>query len=469
MGNTSQAESLAMGIELNKWVVDVETNINNREAEDPAMGTEVKDWVVDINTGVESFSLCDEKKNWAATSIYRVPSFIRDIRERAFTPTVVSFGPYHHNAPRLRPVEEHKRRALIHFLEMARRPLDDFINEMRTIEKQLQDSYHNLDKKWKDPKHPDQFLMLMILDGCFMLEVMRMKDEKHRKRRYAAHDPVFSSYGVNHRLPYIMRDMLVMENQLPLLVLKKLLEVEGLQCEMDDVFINEMILQFFGVKAKTTGLGLHPLDVYRKSLLHGTPPWPPLPPIPSQSFEVLRSAVELRESGVKFRKSNSTSLADIDFQDGVLGLPQITVDDNTESTLLNIVAFEHLHVGTSSEVTSYVCFMDEIIDSAEDVRLLHRKGITRNATGSDESVAELFGSLSKEVTTDPQCRLRYVRQQVNKYCQKKWHNWRAVLRHKYFNTPWSAISLMAAILIILLTAAQTFYSIYQYYHPSGKS
>nr|XP_019703139.1 uncharacterized protein LOC105036245 [Elaeis guineensis] len=231
---------------------------------------------------------------------------------------------------------------------MASKPLDHFIKAMRPIEKQLQDSYHNLDKKWKDPKHPGQFFMLMILDGCFMLEVMRMRDENYRKKRYATHDPVFSSYGVNHRLPYIKRDMLVMENQLPLLVLKKLLEVEGLQSDMDDVSINEMILQFFGVKAKTTGLGLHPLDVYRKSLLHGTPPWLPLPPIPSQSFEVLRSAVELRESGVKFRKSNSTSLADIDFKDGVLSLPPIEVDDNTDSMLLNIMAFGHLHVGTGS-------------------------------------------------------------------------------------------------------------------------
>ncbi|EHA8589203.1 UPF0481 protein [Cocos nucifera] len=469
MSNTGQAEGPPVGIELNKWVVDIETGVNNCEAEDPAMSTELDDWALDIETGVKSFNLCEEEKNWTATSIYRVPSFIRDIRQRAFTPSVVSFGPYHHNAHHLRPVEEHKRRALIHFLKMACKTLNHFIEEMRAIEKQLQDSYHNLDKKWKDPKHPGQFLMLMILDGCFMLEVLRMEDENHRKKRYAAHDPVFSSYGVNHRLPYIKRDMLVMENQLPLLVIKKLLEVEGLQSDMDDVSINDMILQCFGVEAKTTGLGLHPLDVYRKSLLYGTPPLsPPLPVLP-QSFEVLRSAVELRESGVKFRKSKTNSLADIDFKDGVLSLPQITVDDNTECMLLNIVAFEHLHVGTTSEVTSYVCFMDEVIDSAKDVSLLHRKDITKNATGSDKSVAELFGSLSKEVTTDRHCRLRYVRWQVNQYCKTKWHTWRAVLRHRYFSNPWSVISLIGAILIILLAAAQTFYAIYQFYHPTGKS
>ena len=44
---------------------------------------------------------------------------------------------------------------------------------------------------------------------------------------YATNDPVFSSRMNHLRKPYIKRDMLLLENQLPLLVLKALLEVEN--------------------------------------------------------------------------------------------------------------------------------------------------------------------------------------------------------------------------------------------------
>ncbi|XP_038979367.1 UPF0481 protein At3g47200-like [Phoenix dactylifera] len=385
-----KAQGPAMDIGLNDREVDIETIVNNSEGEGPDMGFKLNDLTADIEEGVKSFSLCDEEKKWTATSIYKVPSFIRDIRKDIFTPTVVSFGPYHHNAHNLRPVEEHKRRALVHFLRMASKPLDHFIEAMRAIEKQLQDS------------------------TIASTRMLRMKDEKCRAKR----------------LPYIRRDMLVMENQLPLLVLKKLLEVEGLQSDVDDVSINKMVLRFFEVEKyiPITGLGLHPLDVYRKSLLHGTPQrTPPRAARNQSSNEVIRPAVELHEAGIKFKKGES--LADIDFRKGVLTLPFLQVDDDTESMLLNLVAFEHLHVGTGSEVISYVCFMDEVIDSAKDVRLLHGKGIIRNASGSDKSVAELFGRLSKEVTLGPERRLQDVRRLVNEHCGARWNTWKADLRH----------------------------------------
>jgi Plant protein of unknown function len=57
-----------------------------------------------------------------------------------------------------------------------------------------------------------------------MIEVMRLKDYS---KDYAPNDPVFSSDMMPLRMPYIKRDMLLLENQLPLLVLQALLEVEN--------------------------------------------------------------------------------------------------------------------------------------------------------------------------------------------------------------------------------------------------
>ena len=65
---------------------------------------------------------------------------------------------------------------------------------------------------------------VMITDGCFLLEMMRMATDASD---YAPNDPVFSHHGVLYTVPYVRRDMLIVENQLPLLVLEKLVAIES--------------------------------------------------------------------------------------------------------------------------------------------------------------------------------------------------------------------------------------------------
>ncbi|KAJ0969295.1 hypothetical protein J5N97_022172 [Dioscorea zingiberensis] len=109
------------------------------------------------------------------------------------------------------------------------------------------------------------------------------------------------------------------------------------------------------------------------------------------------TAMKLRECGVRFKRSDNNCIR---FDKGVLMLPVLLVDDSTESTFLNLMAFEHLHVGVHSEISSYISFMDELVNSAEDVHLLVSKRIIENAVGSEEAVAELLNSLTKEITLD---------------------------------------------------------------------
>ncbi|KAF7124697.1 hypothetical protein RHSIM_Rhsim12G0117600 [Rhododendron simsii] len=101
--------------------------------------------------------------------------------------------------------------------------------------------------------------------------------------------------------------------------------------------------------------------------------------------EIIRSAVEINEAGINFRKSRTQSLKDISFEGGKLTLSLIVVDDTTESMFLNLIAFERFHVGVGNAVTSYVFIMDSIIDSARDVSLMHDEGIIQNALGSDKA------------------------------------------------------------------------------------
>jgi hypothetical protein len=249
----------------------------------------------------------------------------------------------------------------------------------------------------------------------------------------------------------------------------------------DKEFVNKLILQFCSPNTRISKMGkcLHVLDVHRKSLL-GENPRPKTRPRKwagvsctgvshANGDELIRSATELYEAGIRFKKSASESLKDISFTGGVLRLPVIVVDDATESMFLNLIAFERFHVGAGNEITSYIFFMDNIIDSAKDVALLHSSRIIQNAIGSDKAVAKLFNSLSKDIALDPESSLRVVQKRVSGYCKKPWNQWRANLIHTYFRNPWAILSLIAAVFLFAITIAQTIYTIYPYYHESPPS
>jgi hypothetical protein len=50
-------------------------------------------------------------------------------------------------------------------------------------------------------------------------------------------------------------------------------------------------------------------------------------------------------------------------------------------------------------------------------------------------------------------------QELNRYCQRRFPRWRALLMSNYFGTPWAIVSLFAAATLLILTIVQTLFSI----------
>ncbi|OWM76304.1 UPF0481 protein At3g47200-like [Punica granatum] len=431
-------------------------------------------WIVEVIGDIPNAQA--EAECWKEWSIYKLPACVTALKPKAYSPQAVSFGPYspqavsfgpyHHDEKHLKPMEEHKVRALRHFLKRSKRPSYLFDRAVREVLPDLMACYHPLDWKWEDDK--DAFLKIMILDGCFMLEILRTGTDTVND--YAPDDPIFSKHGEINIMPYIQRDMLMLENQLPMLVLEKLLAVENeTGNSKDEEVVNQLILKFCCPHMPIVKMGkcLHLLDVVRRRLLHEGPSKMTRrrksDMARKDGYEIIRSATELVEAGIKFKKSKTKSLRDVSFSRGELSLPVTDVDDTTESMFLNLIAFERFHIRAGNEVSSYIFFMDKIIDNERDVALLHSRGIIKNAMGSDKEVAKLFNSLSKDITLDPNCILDVVHKKVNGYCKKPWNMWRANLIHTYFRSPWAMLSLIAAIFLFALTIVQTFYSILDFY------
>nr|CAB3465883.1 unnamed protein product [Digitaria exilis] len=419
-------------------------------------------WVAEVEAAVaDAGTSSEESARWRLRCIYHVPACVKDLNRKAYQPQVVSLGPFHHGEPQLVPMDAHKRRALVHFLCRARRPLAEFASAVAAAGDRLEGAYEGLPGEWRGGA--ERFVELMVTDGCFLLEVMRTASG-WEVNDYAADDPVFSPHGLLYNVPYIRRDMIMIENQLPLLVLDRLLAVETGK-DGNEELINRMVLMFLSPTAwpPTTGVGLalHPLDILRRSLLYGPRPPPPGPT--SSPDDIIRSAEELYEAGVRFRRSATSSLLDIRFRRGTLYLPAIAVDDTTEYMLLNLMAFERLHAGAGNDVTAYVFFMDNMVGSARDVALLARRRVVHNTVGSDKAVARLLSGLSRDVVLEPNSPLDGVHREVNAYCRKPWNRWRANLVHTYFRSPWSFLSLAAAVFLLVMTVLQTVYTVMPYY------
>ncbi|CAD6256833.1 unnamed protein product [Miscanthus lutarioriparius] len=173
--------------------------------------------------------LFGEMGRWSKPSIYRVPEWVKNMTtdsEQAayYRPLLVSLGPFHHGKGHLADMEKHKERAVLHIVKRSGKPLSEFITAIEGVIDELLDAYDNLEDKWRKAER-HLFVKIMVLDGCFLLEMLKVVSDKEAPRDYATNDPVFSVHGMLCLWVGIRCDMLVIENQIPLLALYKLEEI----------------------------------------------------------------------------------------------------------------------------------------------------------------------------------------------------------------------------------------------------
>ncbi|XP_044367330.1 UPF0481 protein At3g47200 [Triticum aestivum] len=417
----------------------------------------------------------------AQQSIYRVPEWAKNTNNtKAYQPQVMALGPFHHGAPNLVPMEEHKVRAVVRRLTKSRKTAQAYKDAINGVAERLLAAYgKDPRKEWPAANNRKSFVEMMVRDGCFLLELISLgltppPDDD-------GGDLFFNAHNYMYMRGAIISDVLAMENQLPMLLLQTLLRVDygttpnahtdgdvGVEDQTDEK-INLRMLRFLGRQWRpewVRPLGLHPLHLYHSSLTYGGPGEPEGQ---GSMEEIMPSAVEIHEAGVHFHKSETDSLLDVHFKHGgMLSMPALMVDDTFEGIFLNLLAFEHLHAPAGNTVTAYVFFMDNIIDTAEDVSLLKAKGIFNNYLGSDDALAKLINdTLSKGVVMSPCSVINKVQHEVKKHCKKPWNKWRANFMHTYLRNPWVFISLVAASILLLATVLQTGYTVAAFYQASA--
>ncbi|PON32312.1 hypothetical protein TorRG33x02_356560, partial [Trema orientale] len=180
---------------------------------------------------------------------------------------------------------------------------------------------------------------------------------------------------------------------------------------------------------------------------------------------------ELKAAGIEFKPT--FGLATVSFGSkcfnirGHLKLPPLTMDEWTDRKLMNLVIYEMCLGGNHKKncyvVTSYIKFMDFLIDREQDVKELRASRVLWNCLSSDAEVAKLFNDLGSKCFEQPLDVYLNVKTEIQTHCERKCSVWMAQVYQEHFSSPWTILALLAAAIVLALTAIQTWYSI----HPKN--
>ncbi|KAB2619066.1 hypothetical protein D8674_014935 [Pyrus ussuriensis x Pyrus communis] len=293
-------------------------------------------------------------------------------------------------------MEMHKKRYLRYFLSRTEVSFYDYIKMIKDHEGRLRASY-------AEPIEfgSYQFVRIVLVDAAFVIEFL------------------LRCCGSNCQGDdYILNNPMMISDVLP--------DLKGTEEDSYEICSTEVQVQHF-------------VDLIR--ILH--------PPLESETRGELSSkttavhnATELHQAGVKFEAGKGSNLFDIKFSDGILEIPT------------NLLAFEQCQMREKDCLTSYVFLMKRLAKTPKDVELLVEHGIIENWLGSTKKISTLLHDLGTGMMVDHYCYAPLC-DDLNSYCRRRRHRWMANLRQNYFNTPWSIISVVAAVILLILTFIQT--------------
>ncbi|MED6206155.1 hypothetical protein PIB30_024318 [Stylosanthes scabra] len=414
----------------------------------------------ELQNGTEP--LRTEEKESDKVCIYRVPTNIRHVEPKAYTPSIVSIGPCHRGAPHLQRMEILKKnlyRRLFDPNGPNASKLDEAFDTLERMENEVRSCYME-----EIALESDEFLKMMMIDGSFIIQLLRDSSKQEIL------DP--SYLRGRWMLPAIRRDFIMLENQIPFFVLKELFDLtnqdsnkRSLKCLSLEFFYpllhahsecqqhqeSEADPHHFLGLLRSAIVNRHKLKEQEQA---------------ENQHHMIRTATELSEAGVKIKadKNPNRRLLNINFKKRwwmltrELIIPPLYINDHRGTVLRNIAAFEKCHKRIKPDVTTYLFFFNGLINSAEDVALLHYKGVIHHSLGCDKSVAQLINNITKEMVRDKkESYLHQVVNEANRYCGNMFVRMRAWLVHNYLSGWGVGISTIGAILALYFTLIQTVY------------
>ncbi|QCE16228.1 UPF0481 protein At3g47200-like [Vigna unguiculata] len=381
-------------------------------------------------------------------SIYKVPLLIRQLNQKAYTPKVVSIGPYHHSSHRLRNMERHKVMYCKSFLERVKTK-----TSMESWIKYIADKEDQIRKCYSDaiPFSSNKLVEIICVDSGFILELFWITHHYRTSETYLS-TPWFENA--------IFSDLLLLENQLPFFVLNDLFSLS-----IDDSDTTSFIqltfeyFQYFN-KSKLSHNHItchHFTDLLRTFYLCGrekttrADQWPHIP-----------SVTKLSEAGIRFASFESKCLLNLSFSNRVLQIPKFKMADNTEQWFRNMIALEQFHYPKESYITEYALVLQYLVNTGKDVDILVKEGVMENLLGDSDVAAEKTKRLCRNIVlSDFSSDYVSLWQNLDASYKSRKLKLKSTLRRDYCKGPWQTAATISAIVLLILSFIQTVCSVWQ--------
>lgn len=300
-------------------------------------------------------------------------------------------------------------------------------------------NYDGVDDDGTGGPHNNKFARMMLLDGCFLLQFMvsmcMCPDQ--------VPDPLMSRCEVHTRIDGIIKDIMLVDSQIPWTVLEALMELRPAAPVPLDRFLSLMASGNDNRALTLLDGGFQQRPPHLLGLFHRRQ----VGLARTQSLSVSRiaalcsTAVELAEMGVKLTASKTKKFGGMSMVKrkrrglspfGELSLAPVVLNDMTASWLINMAAYEASLGAMQADnfaVSSYLSVVALLVNREEDVQEFRVKGII-NSTLSDRSTLEFFKWAA------PGLRAGYrhseVLQALQEYRQERWM-WIPIHRFFYKN------------------------------------
>ncbi|KAJ8560026.1 hypothetical protein K7X08_004084 [Anisodus acutangulus] len=197
-------------------------------------------WVIQIRRTLDEEL---EEDTEIPVSIFNVPKALLVSDQDSYVPQLVAIGPYHYWRSDLHDMERYKlaaaKRTQKHLQSLK---FQHLVEQLIKFEHIIRCSYHkylNL--------NGETLAWMMAVDASFLLEFLQIyviKEGKILTRVSSRMSHLVDVAGRKSAHNAILRDLIMLENQIPLFLLRKMLEVQYSSLELADTILMSMLTGF---------------------------------------------------------------------------------------------------------------------------------------------------------------------------------------------------------------------------------
>ena len=314
--------------------------------------------------------------------IFRVPYEVRKHMPSAYDPTAISFGPYHHGKENLKAMDEVKIKYQSSFRKRNTKiELADYFEGVRTIKDKVKGCYYPDEDLSK--MVDGQFVNMMTRDAIALVEMINRLTSDEERAKLGPDDW--------KEINAIRRDMMLLENQIPFIVLEKIWQVQRNPTSLVDQLLWFM-RDIYSPKPEH-GFSIEPKPLHLLHLL-GLVAFPEdssssLQP-PAADQNLIPPLSKLLGADVELKENEQARGLKVSFSNCVMTMNPLKITGDTENIFRNLTAFEQHYAGAALNASSYVALMNSLLRTSRDVEALCGILIRDPLTGLDVDVENLF-------------------------------------------------------------------------------